>query len=63
MDSLKVVLMNRDGMSSEEANESINDTRELLNDMLEDGDEMSAMDIMETEYGLEPDYLLEMMGF
>jgi len=54
---LKQVLMDRDGISPEEAEELIDDAREECYELIEAGAMMEAMDICETHFGLEPDYL------
>ena len=59
--SLKKVLMERDGMSADEADDSIERARERLFEMIESGDTCGAMDICEEEFGLEPDYLEELL--
>jgi hypothetical protein len=50
------VLMRRDGLSLEEAYEQLNDARERL----ADGDDPE--DILAEEFGLEPDYLFDLLG-
>ena len=51
------ILMTRDGMSSTEAVDVIEQTR----DMILDGDIMEADDILMEELGLEPDYLEDIL--
>lgn len=60
MESLKIVLMNRDGLTSNDADERIDGARKLLNGYLANGDMESAERICEDEFGLEPDYLIEL---
>jgi len=55
--SLKEVLIQRDGITEEEANELIAEAKEEFYRMLENGEDPS--DICETFFGLEPDYLAE----
>lgn len=57
--SLKDVLMKRDGLSSEEADAQIKEAREELLQRIKDGD--CPMDICEEFFGLEPDYLDELL--
>ena len=52
MRSLVEILMERDRMTFDEANELIDETREMILDSPEDADE-----IMSDMLGLEPDYL------
>ena len=59
VDSIKSVLMERDGMSEEEAKSLIQEAREELFRMLYEGKDVH--DICEEYFGLEPDYLDELM--
>ena len=61
MESLKQVLMRKDGLTSEEADEAISEAKENLMDMLEGGDTLSAMDICDEEFGLEPDFIMDLL--
>lgn len=61
MKSLVSVLMDRDGLTKEEAKEQIAEARELLVQYIEAGDFMAAEEICMDEFGLEPDYLMELM--
>jgi len=55
MDSIKKVLMERDGMSASEADELISLAKADLMDRLAEGD--MPFDICEEWFGLEPDYI------
>lgn len=57
MNSIVKVLMERDGMSEQEAQELVNQAREAFQEYLSDGDIQSAYDICEEYFGLEPDYI------
>ena len=57
MSDLKQVLMNRDGMSSEEADSAISEMRERV---LEGED---PEEILLDEYSLEPDYVFDIITF
>lgn len=59
--SIKEVLMERDGMTSEEADELIEDAKEELRIRLENDDFTGANNICEDYFGLEPDYVDELM--
>ena len=61
MESIKEVLMRRDGMSSEEANKLIEDAREDLMSLLDEGKLSEADEICYDWFGLEPDYNLELL--
>ena len=56
---IKEVLMKRDGISEDEAEDLIQDCREDLNQRLEDGE--IPMDICSEWFGLEPDYIDELI--
>lgn len=58
MESLKQVLMRRDDMSSEEADEMIQEARERV---LTDGE--NPEDVLQEEFGLEPDYVFDLLGW
>ena len=57
VDSIKSVLMHRDEMTEQEAEQTVSDLRTSFYDMLAHGEDPS--DIMD-ELGLEPDYLEEL---
>ena len=59
MESLKQVLMRRDGMTSEEADEAIAACKEDM--MARIGEGELPFDILEEHFGLEPDYLEELL--
>ena len=59
MESIKKILMNRDGMTENEALDLIDDCKEDLNQRLEDGE--IPMDICSEWFGLEPDYIDELI--
>jgi len=55
------ILMDRDGLTREEALASYREGIAAFNEYLEAGDLIAAMDICEEFWGLEPDYLDEIM--
>ena len=59
MKPLKKVLMERDGLTEEEAQEQIDNAHEELMERLEDGE--MPFDFMMDEFGLEPDYLEDLI--
>ena len=61
MESIKEVLIERDGMTEKDADELIAEAREQLMQYIEDGDMIAADDICMDYFGLEPDYLMEIM--
>lgn len=54
---LKQTLMQRDNISSSQAEVLIDEAREAFQEYLEEGDTMSAYDICLEYFGLEPDYI------
>lgn len=58
MNNLKAVLMSRDGLSAEQADERIDELREKLKECLAEGSH--PFDFMQDECGLEPDYLYDL---
>lgn len=59
MDSIKEVLMKRDGLSEEEAEARIEEAQEELQMRLARGD--MPFDLCQEFFGLEPDYLEELL--
>ena len=59
MSSIKKVLMERDGMSEKEAEDLIMDAKADMNERLADGE--MPEDICEEWFGLEPDYIFDLM--
>ena len=59
MESLLQVLMERDGMSKEDAMNLINSAKEELYDRLAEGHD--AYNICEEWFGLEPDFLMDLI--
>lgn len=57
MNKLLEVLMRRDGMSRSEAEDAIAEARKAV---LEDGEDPE--DILADEFGLEPDYVFDLLG-
>ncbi len=61
--SIKEILMDRDGMSAEDAEDLIEDAKEQLLEYIDAGDFEGAENICEEYFGLEPDYISEIMPF
>ena len=57
VESIKKVLMRRDNNSAEEADQRIKDAKDELQQLLNDKDMEAAYDICSVHFGLEPDYL------
>jgi len=60
-ESIKEVLMRRDGISALEAQDIINQAREALQEYIASNDLEAAENVCEEYFGLEPDYLIELM--
>jgi len=58
---LKEVLMKRDMMSEFEAEARINEARTVLYECLEVGDFFAAGEVCTEYFGLEPDYIFELL--
>lgn len=59
--TIKQILMERDGLSDEEADDLIAEAKQALLDYLDNDDQLSAQEVCEEFFGLEPDYLMELM--
>ena len=60
MKDLVTTLMDRDGITRDEAEKQVADVRETMMERLADGE--MPDDICEEEFGLEPDYLMDLIG-
>ena len=60
MKNLVDTLVERDGITKEEAEKQVADVRESLMERLADGE--MPDNICEEEFGLEPDYLMDLIG-
>ena len=58
---IKEVLMQRDGITSEEADVVIAEAREQLEEYIANDDIFGAEDVCSDYFGLEPDYLEELL--
>ena len=61
MRSIKEILMDRDGMTAEEAEDLIAEVKEGIQIAAEDGDYGLVEDIMYGDLGLELDYIFELI--
>ena len=61
MKTIKQVLMRRDGMTDIEADELISEAKEQLQEYLANGDIEAADNICKEFFGLEPDYIMELL--
>ena len=61
MSEIVAVLMNRDGMTRQEAELALKEAQKNFHEcMKEEGDDFDPEEFMRNEFGLEPDYLMEM---
>ena len=60
MNRVVEILMKRDGISQEEAEELVRDTASELADCT---DVLDADEIIESNLGLEPDYIMDLLDF
>ena len=61
MKSIKQVLISRDGLSEQEADKLISEAAEQMHRYLIQGDLDSAYHICQEYFGLEPDYLTQLI--
>ena len=61
MVSLKQTLIERDDITPEEADLRIADAKKLLSEYLSEDNLEEAQNIMEAEFGLEPDYIFDLL--
>lgn len=57
MNEIVSILMNRDGMTKEEALDVISDVKREMEDAIQCGDYLLAEEIFESDLCLEPDYI------
>jgi len=60
---IKEILIERDGLSPEGADAILAEAKAELMDLIQEGDYESAHDICADYFGLEPDYLDELIFF
>ena len=61
MDSLKQTIMRRDGLTSAQADAEIKQAKEAIQEYLEHDDTESAHEVCMEFFGLEPDYLMDLI--
>lgn len=61
MNRIVKILMDRDDMTEEEARDLMNDVRSEMDNAIECGDYSLAEEIFESDLGLEPDYIMDIM--
>jgi hypothetical protein len=61
MKTIKQILMERDGMTEAGADEMIQEARSQWREYLIDGDSEAAYEICQEYFGLEPDYLVDLV--
>ena len=63
MTSLEKVLVERDGMSETDAHKELEAFREETADYVMNGDLESLEDALMYDFGVEPDYIFDVLGF
>ncbi|GAA5521520.1 hypothetical protein LQ318_07195 [Aliifodinibius salicampi] len=61
MKNIKEILLQRDNLSEKEADDLIREARDQMDRYLQRGDIDSAYHICEEYFGLEPDYITQLM--
>ena len=61
MNRVVEILMKRDGYSKEDAYDLVNDVRAEMQDAIACGDYDLAEEIIESDLGLEPDYIFDIL--
>ena len=61
MESIKDVLMRRDKMSKAEAEAAIDEAKKALQEFLANDDLIGAEDVCYHHFGLEPDYVFDLL--
>jgi len=59
--SIKSILMKRDGMTESEADDLISEAKDMLQQYIMEGDLSSAEDVCADYFGLEPDYIFDLL--
>jgi len=59
MESIRDILIKRDGITPESADEQIREAQSAFDEYLTEGDEESAYNVCQEFFGLEPDFLVE----
>lgn len=60
-DRIVQILMERDGLSYEEAREQVSEVQDMIYEAIEAGDYLEPDEIMADELGLEPDYIMDLV--
>lgn len=62
MQTVKEVLISRDGLTCDEADDLINEAREEIADIIDEGGTLDQLEQVISDYfSLEPDYLIELL--
>lgn len=61
MEHITDVLVSRDGITEEEAEQRVADFREEIDDLIMEGDLEGIEDALMDDFGLEPDYLMDIL--
>ena len=61
MSEIKRIIMRRDRITGKEADELIKEAKATFEEYIAEGDEESAYNICEEYFGLEPDYIMDLI--
>ena len=61
MGQIKKILMDRDKMSANDADALIEEAKEAFECYIDESDLLSAYEVCQEFFGLEPDYIMELM--
>lgn len=61
MEHITDVLVRRDGVTEDEAEKQVADFRESIDDLIMEGDLCGIEDALMNDFGLEPDYLMDIL--
>ena len=61
MEHITDVLVRRDGITEDEAERQVADFREEIEDLIMEGDLEGIEDALMDDFGLEPDYLMDIL--
>ena len=62
MNKIVEILINRDGMEEQEAIEYFNDVQEKAYELMEEGGLLDIEELIGLDFGLEPDYIFDLIN-
>lgn len=61
IETIKQLLMRRDGLTAQEADDQVAEGKQILAQLIHEERFVEAYDICEELFGIEPDYLIDLM--